>query len=197
MALTITQSDVMSALHNLMGHRVTPGGTEEDYERYVQDSFNYCWRYYRWAFSLKTAVIGDDGLLPDDFDYEGYRVFDGVTEVQLADTFSGTAGSALVWDTTENKYKLDPIAETTVTYQYQPPTLGETAVPFPSSMLIAEGATILAKEGSNPTRADIQQEWDKFHAKLDRLAGRADNAKSRRPVHYLDAAGTFVGDVGA
>lgn len=196
MALTITQDDVLNALHNLMGHRVNPSGTDDDYKRYIQDSFDYCWRYYKWTFSLKTATVADDGILPTDFDHEGFREFDGVTEIDLQDTVAGTSGSAIIWDTDEGRYKLEPAVATTVTYQYQPPTLGTTPVPFLSAMVVAEGATVLAKEAANPTRADIQQEWDQLHSKLDRLAGRAYNNRRRRPRNFHDVAGTFTGDVG-
>lgn len=196
MANTITQDDVLNSLHNLMGHRVNPGGTDDDLKRFVQQSFNYCWRYYKWNFSLKKATVGIDGLLPEDFDYEGYREFDSITEVELAETMGTTSGSALTWDDTTGRYKLDPVAETDVVYQTTPPTLGTDAVPFPSAQVVALGATIYAKQAENPTRADITQEWDTFHSELDRLVGRADFAKRRRPVHYLDVAGTYVGDVG-
>lgn len=199
MANTITQEDIMNSLHNLMGHRVAPGGVEDDYKRYIQSSFEYCWRYYKWGFSLKKATVDVDGLLPTDFDYEGYREFDGITEVDLATTLtSATAGSALIWDDTTQRYKLEPASACTVVYQYSPPTLDDgVAVPFPSAQIVALGATVYAKQADNPTRADITQEWDTFHSELDRLVGRADFAKRRRPVHYLDAAGTYVGDVGA
>lgn len=197
---TITQDDVLNALHNLMGHRVAPGGTDDDFKRYIQASFDYCWRYYKWAFSLKKDTVDVDGILPDDFDFEGYREFDGVSEVDLADTLStSNTGVAIKWDATEAKYVLDPATATTVVYQYAPPTLGteNEAVPFPSAMAVALGAMVLAKQGENPTRVDIQQEWDEWHSHLDRLVGRADNSKPRRPVHYLDVQGTYTGDVGA
>lgn len=200
MATRINQVDVMNALHNLMGHRVNPGGTDDDYKRYIQDSFDYCWRYYRWGFSLKTADVADDGILPEDFDYEGYREFNGVTEVTLGETIqTGNTGSAIIFDNTTGRYKLEPAVACTVVYQYEPPTLGsdETGyAPFPSAMTVAVGCTVLAKQGANPTRADVQQEWDSWHSRLDRLVGRADNAKPRRPQSYHDRAGTYVGNVG-
>lgn len=204
MANVINQVNVMSALHNLMGHRVAPGGTTEDYARYIQDSFDYCWRYYKWNFSLKKATVTVDAdgnaFLPSDFDYDGYRQFDGVTEIDLADTLSTSgSGSALVWDSTAGKYKLDPATACTVVYQTAPPTLGTNeagSAPFPSAMVVAIGCTVLAKQGANPTRADVQPEWDMFHSRLDRLVARSDNAKPRRPQSYHDKMGTFVGDVG-
>lgn len=201
MATVINQVDVMNSLHNLMGHRVNPGGTDDDYKRYIQDSFNYCWRYYRWGFSLKKATVAADGILPDDFDYEGYRAFDGVTEVSLEDTLStSNTGSAIIWDDTLSKYKLDPAVACTVVYQYTPPTLGTDAdgsAPFPSALAVAVGATVLAKRAENPTRADVQQEWDEWHSRLDRLVARSDNAKPRSPRSYHDKMGTYVGNVGA
>jgi hypothetical protein len=198
MANTINQVDVMNALHNLMGHRVNPGGTDADYQRYIQDAFNYCWRYYRWGFSLKKASVAADGLLPTDFDLEGYRAFNGVTEISLEDSMNGVSGSAVVWDTTTDRYKLDPAVACTVVYQYTPPTLGTDSngdAPFPSAAVVAIGATVLAKQGANPTRADIQQEWDMWHSRLDRLAGRADNAKPHTPRSYHDKVGSYVGRV--
>lgn len=196
----INQNDVMNALHNLMGHRTNPGGTDEDFKRYIQDSFDYCWRYYRWGFSLKKASVtidvDDKALLPEDFDYDGYRQFDGFTEVGLGDTLT-SGGSAVVWDDETNRYMLEPAIATTVVYQTAPPTLSpDTKVPFPSAMTVAIGATVLAKQGANPTRADIQQEWDMWHSRLDRLVARSDNTRPRRPTSYHDMMGSYVGNVG-
>ena len=195
MARTITQSDVLNFLHNQMGHRVNPGGTDDDLKRYTQEAFEYCWRYYKWTFSLKTGTIGDDGLLPEDFDYEGYRSFEAFTEQDLADPNS-TGTVAIVWDTDNSRYITSPVTESDITYQYEPPVLSDTGVPFPSVSVLAEGALIFAKRGENPTRADIQQEWDEWHSRLDRLVGRADNAKPRRPRSYHDVVGSYVGNVG-
>lgn len=183
MANTINQDDVMNALHNLMGHRVNPGGTDEDYQRYIQDSFDYCWRYYKWRWTTKVVTTAADGLLPDDFDPLGYY--------SDADTYDVT------WDYTESKYVLDPAEAVEITYQIIPPTIGETALPFPSAMVVAIGCTVLAKQADNPTRADIQQEWDMWHSRLDRLVGQAESNVVRRPTNYHDVAGTFPGDVGA
>lgn len=196
----INQNDVLNVLHNLLGHRVNPGGTDDDLKRYIQESFNYAWRYHKWNFSIKSAAVAIDGLLPTDMDYEGYREFDGLTETDLANV-SGTS-VAVQFDDTTGRYILEPVTATTVTYQYQPPTLGsggtiaEGAAPFPSARVIAIGALVYAKKGENPTRADVKQEWDLFHNELNKLAGRSYNAQRRSPVHYLDAAGTFVGDTG-
>lgn len=200
MAATINQANVLIALHNLMGHRVSPGGTDDDLKRFVQEGFNYCWRYYRWGFSLKSATIALDGLLPTDMDLEGYRKLGGITEVDLPTTLeTGNTGSAVIWDTATSRYKLTPAAAGNIVYQYTPPTLGADAsgsAPFPSAQVVALAASIYAKQAENPTRADIQQEWDLLHTELDRLAGRADNAKPRRPTSYHDKYGGYVGNVG-
>lgn len=186
MANTIDQVAVMNALHNLMGHRVSPGGTDEDYKRYIQDSFDYCWRYYKWVWSTKSVTTLADGILPDDFDPLGY--------------FSESANYTFTWDSSALKYVLSPAAAVTLTYQIMPPTLGTDAsgaAPFPSAMVVAIGATVLAKQGANPTRADVQQEWDMWHSRLDRLVGQAESNVSRSPRNRHSEAGTYVGNVGA
>lgn len=183
MATLINQVTVLTALHNLMGHRNAPGGTDEDLKRYVQASFDYAWRYYRWRWSLKTTTTSVTGVLPDDFDLDGYY--------SLADTFG------ITFNTTTNKLVLDPAAAVTLTYQMTPPTLTtDKFAPFPSAQVIALGATIYAKQAENPTRADVQQEWDMFHSELDRLVGRAYANTPRRPRNFHDVAGTFTGDIG-
>lgn len=184
MAHTITQEDVLNRLHNLMGHRVNPGGTDEDLKRWAQDGFDYCWRYYKWLWALKTTTTLDDGVLPEDFDLLGYY--------DLVDTYGVT------WDSTTSRLLLDPIAAETITYQMAPPTLDDTTpVPFPSARVVAMAALIYAKLSENPTRTDIQQEWDLLHSELDRLTGVAEAHRSHRPRNYHDVAGTFPGDVGA
>ncbi len=184
MANLINQVTVLTSLHNLMGHRVAPGGTDEDLKRYVQASFDYAWRYYKWRWTMKTATTLVDGVLPDDFDLDGYY--------DLADTYN------VEWDNTLQKLVLNPAAAVTLTYQMAPPLLVEDAfAPFPSSQVIALGATIYAKMAENPTRADVTQEWDMFHSELDRLVGRAYANQPRRPRNYHDLMGTYTGDVGA
>lgn len=206
MANTINQDDVLNVLHNQMGHRVAPGGTDTDLKRYVQEAFAYCWRYYKWTFSLKSGVVSAaDSLLPTDFDLDGYRLFDGVTEVNIDETLGVTGGTSLAiqWNSASSRYEVTPAldvagSDVSMIYQYAPPTLSSTvSAPFPSALTVAEAALVFAKMGENPTRADITQEWDLVHSLLDRLVGRADNNKPRRPRHYLDQAGTFVGDTGA
>jgi len=181
----INQEEVLDILHNQMGHRVNPGGTDADLKRYIQSSFDYCWRYYKWSFAQKTDSTDADGVLPLDFDLEGYY--------DLADTYD------VVWDSDLERIKLDGVEEVTeVNYQMAPPVLGDDgSAPFPSALVVAEGALIFAKLGENPTRADVSQEWDLFHSMLDRLVGYADKNRVRRPQNYHDVAGTYTGDVGA
>jgi hypothetical protein len=181
MAQTITQAEVLSFLHNQMGHRVDPGGTDDDLKRYVQAAFDYCWRYYKWRWTTKDVTTAVDGFLPDDFDPLGYY--------SVADTYDVT------YDYTANKYVLVPAAAVELTYQIIPPTLGDTGTPFPSASVVATGALIFAKQGENPTRADVQQEWDEFHSFLDRLVGQAESNVVRRPRNYHDLTGSFTGAV--
>lgn len=185
MAYLINQVDVMNRLHNLMGHRVNPGGTDEDLKRWVQDGFDYCWRYYKWGWAMKTVTTLADGVLPDDFDLDGYY--------SVADTYGVT------WDSATGKLILDPVVATSLTYQMAPPTLGTNAAgsaPFPSARVVAMAALIYAKMSENPTRADIQQEWDLLHSELDRLVGHSDRNRVRRPQNYLSVRGTYTGNVG-
>ena len=186
MGYLINQQEVLNFLHNQMGKRIPPGGTDDDLKRYIQAAFDYAWRYYRWPWALKTDDTEADGTLPTDFDLDGWY--------DLKDTYP------VIWDSATSKLKLDGVSEATeVVYQMAPPTLGTDAAgsaPFPSVAAIAEGALIFAKLGENPTRADVQQEWDMFHSLLDRLAARSDNNVSHRPRNYHDVAGTYTGDVG-
>lgn len=195
------KQDILTVLNNLMGRRSLASGTTEDLERYCQKAYDYAWRYYRWTFSLKSATIELDGdgvaWLPVDFDYDGYRVFEGITEIPLEDTLSSTTGSALEFDLTAGRYKLTPAATGSIVYQTIPPTINDTtSVPFPSIMTIALGALVWAKRGENPASVDTQQEWDTFHAELDRHVARAINNKGRRtPVNRHSITGTYTGDV--
>lgn len=185
MANLINQQTVLNSLHNLMGHRVNPGGTDEDLKRYIQHAFDYAWRYYKWRWSMKTGSTAQDGVLPDDFDLDGYY--------SVADLYN------VIWDANISKLRFDPAVEVPeFQYQIAPPTLGTDAsgsAPFPSSQVIALGATIYAKQADNPTRADVQQEWDMFHAELDRLVGRAYANTPRRPTNRHDVTGTHTGQV--
>lgn len=205
MAQTVNLVTVMTALNNLMGRRVVPQGTIEDLERYCQYAFDYSWRYYKWGFSLKQATLVADGggtvWMPEDFDIEGWRKFDSGTEVDITEIGTSTSSTefAIIYDSTEGRYKTQPALPGSMTYQTAPPTLeDEVNVPFPSAMTVAVGATVYAKQAENPTRADISQEWDEFHAELDRHVARSDtNRPRRRPRNFHDVAGTYTGDVGA
>lgn len=201
----INQVDVLKALNNLMGRRVLPGGEDADLKRYCQTAFDYSWRYYKWSFSMTSAtLVDDDGdfFLPTDFDLDGYRKFIGLTEVTGEEILTSTSSTvvALEWDVDAKRYKLNPGSAAQLIYQRTPPTLGTDTAgshPFPSAMTVAMGASIYAKSAENPTRADVQQEWDMFHAELDRHAGRADATKPRsRARNFHDKMGTFPGDVG-
>lgn len=186
MGYLINQQDVLNILHNQMGKRVPPGGTDDDLKRYIQEAFNYAWRYYKWEWAMKTDSTDADGVLPTDFDLDGY--------------FSDSDTYTVEWDNDAGVLKLADVTEATeITYQMAPPTLGTDAAgsaPFPSALVIAEGAVIFAKLGENPTRADVTQEWDIFHNMLDRLVGRATANRPRTPQNYLSVRGTFTGDVG-
>lgn len=187
MAYIINQNDVLNRLHNLMGKRVSPGGTNDDLKLYIQDSFDYCWRYYKWPFAMKNFTTLVDGLLPTDFDLDGYSSVN-------ASTYD------IRYDTATGRLILNPIGALTGTYQMAPPTLGSTiatSAPFPSAQVVALGALVFAKKAENPTRADVQQEWDLFHAELKKLAARSYNSARTRPTNFHDAAGTYPGDVGS
>lgn len=206
MANTVNQVTVLTALNNLMGRRVLPGGNQDDLKRYCQYAFDYAWRYYKWGFSLANASVVDDGsgnfYLPDDFDIDGYRFIQGgVTEVTIEEIASSNASNqvAIVYDAAAGKYKTSPGVALTLTYQVTPPTLVDNVdVPFPSAMTIAIGASIYAKQAENPTRADISQEWDEFHSELDRHVSRSFNNTPRRQIrNYHDKMGSYTGYTGA
>lgn len=204
---TINQVDVLTRLENLMGRRVASGGANDDLKRFCQEGFDYCWRYFKWSFALKTATLTADGdgdyLLPEDFDLDGYREFSTVTEIDLVETLgsSSTTSVALIYDEAKNRYKTTPAVADTMVYQKAPPTLGTDAAgthPFPSAMVVAEAAVIMSKQAENPTRADVTQEFDMLHTHLDRLAGMAFNNKPRRTArNFHDVNGTYTGDVGS
>jgi hypothetical protein len=210
MAQTITQTQTLLALSRMMGKRSIPTNADNaDWIDYCQTAFDYAWRYYKWDWSLRTVTVDlvNDPYLPEDFDIGGYRqatpTTDGeIKEVSLYDYArlpSGLRNFALQWDNTEGKYEvlsasgLDTIS---FTYQITPPTLDDdTPVPFPSAMTIGIGASIYAKQGENSTKADITQEWDEFHAELDRHVGRVDKAVPRLLNQNLqDEYNTYTGD---
>lgn len=201
----INQVNVLTALNNLMGRRALPGGEQEDLKRYCQEGFKYCWRYYKWGFSLATATLADDGngnfYLPEDFDYEGYRKFTSLVEVPLDEVVAttGSTNVAIEWDDTAKRYKLNPGSAAQLVYQRTPPTLGTDSAgsaPFPSAQVVGLAASVYAKQAENPTRADISQEWDLVHSELDRLVGRADAARPRSSIrNFHDKTGSFTGQV--
>lgn len=211
MAQTITQTDVLKALSRMMGKRNIPTqGTLDDWKDYCQTAFDYAWRYYKWDWSLRTITVdlSTDPYLPATFDLGGYRQAIGgvngdISEVTLLDYNrmpSGLRNYTLEYDIGEGQYKvLSKSGLTSIDFVYQiaPPTLDDiTAVPFPSAMTIGIGASIYAKQGENPTRADISQEWDEFHKELDRHVGRIGNNVVRSTnLNLQDAYGTYTGDV--
>ena len=192
------KQDILTVLNNQMGRRNLAQGTDDDLLRYCQFAYDYAWRYYRWTFSLKVADIAADGLLPTDFDLEGYRKFDGVTEITAEDGLTSTSGSYLEYDTALERYKLVPASAARIVYQAKPPTINDdTKVPFPAIDTLVMGALIRAKRGENPASVDTKQEWDAFHAELDRLVARAEANKVRSaPRNRHSVTGTFTGNVG-
>lgn len=206
MPTTISKTSALLALARMMGKRTIPQGVTSDWEDYIQFAFDYAWRYYKWSFSLKSASVAT--VMPDDFDIDGYRFAipnanGNVTEMSLIDfkTSGQNMNSfALEWDMTAGRYNIllgsQAAGGITIVYQVAPPTLSETGVPFPSAMTIGIGASIYAKQGENPTRADITQEWDEFHKELDRHVAHAERNKPRQyNINIQDFNGTYTGDV--
>lgn len=206
----ITQEDVLKNIARLMGMTILPQGDISDWEDYAQEAFNYAWRYYKWDWStrVKTIDLESDPYLPADFDAGGYREAVGTpdgayVEVNLMDfarTSANTRAFTLEYDTSTNRYmvktRLSGVPTMDFIYQAAPPKLGETPVMFPSAMTIALGAVIWAKQADNPTRADISQEWDAFHAELDRMTGRMEVNKTQGQARNLyDVQGTYFGDI--
>lgn len=205
----ITQNSMLIALSRMMGKRTLPQGDNLDWKDYIQTAFDYAWRYYKWDWTLRqtTVDLATTPYLPEDFDLGGYReavpTADGeITELTLSDYArqpSGLRTFALEFDTTENKYKVltkSGLSTISFVYQTEPPTIDEdSAVPFPSSMTVGIGASIYAKQGENPTRANIDQEWDEFHAELDRHVGRMERGRVRGTnLNLQDTFGTYTGD---
>lgn len=204
----IDQTAVLLSLNNLKGYRVAPGGEDTDFKRYIQYAFDYAWRYYPWSFSTRRYSLDlvNDPYMPEDFDIDGsYEPATNLSynwqKVALSDFDlydSGDYAFALQYDPVVNKYEIRSTSTgaLSIVYQTKPPTLAAgTMVPFPSAMTVALGAVIYAKMGDNPTRADVTQEWDQFHAELDRHVGRADKnrAPNRRRNRY-DIAGVGTGE---
>lgn len=204
----ITQLEMLTALSRMMGKRSLPQGDNTDWKDYVQTAFDYSWRYYKWDWTLRTVTVDlTDPYLPDDFDLGGYRqavptTDGGIVEVTLFDYAqqqSGMRTFALEFDSTANKYKVltkSGLSTIDFVYQIEPPTIDEdSSIPFPSAMTIGIGASIYAKQGENPTRANIDQEWDEFHAELDRHVGRMERGRVRNTnLNLQDDYGTYTGD---
>lgn len=213
---TINQTKVLTALSRMMGSRTLPQGDLTDWKDYCQTAFNYAWRYYKWDWSLRYATVdlSTDPYLPADFDIGGYRqaigTVDGdIVELTLLDYARRSTGQrvfALQYDTTVDRYKVlttSGLTSIDFVYQVAPPNLADVDattnqvinVPFPSAMTIGIGASIYAKQGENPTRADIDQEWDEFHAELDRHVGRVNtNIVRNTNLNLQDYYGTYTGD---
>ena len=210
MATTVNQATALLALARMMGKRILPNGNLEDWKDYIQFAFDYAWRYYRWGWSLRAVTIdlSTDPYMPADFDLDGYseplhNANGNVYKMDLGEfymTGQYINAYALEWDSTVNRYKViggTGLGALTVIYQVVPPTLGEADVPFPSAMTIGIGAAIYAKQGENPTRADVTQEWDEFHAELKRHVAHSENNKPRRTnVNLQDYNGTYTGNTG-
>lgn len=205
----ITQEDVLKNIARLMGMTIIPQGDLSDWEDYAQEAFNYAWRYYKWDWSVKVATVdlSNSPYLPSDFDPGGYREAVGTpdgayTEVNLMDfarSHADTRVFSLEYDEVGSRYKVNTRSSGVPTmdfvYQTAPPKLGDVPVMFPSALIIAIGATIWAKQADNPTRADISQEWDEFHAELDRHTGRMEVNKVQGQARNLyDVQGTYFGD---
>lgn len=195
----INKVTVLTVLNNLMGKVNQPSGTTADLERYCQEAFNYAWRYYKWSFSLKQAVVAADGVLPEDFDPDSFHAPIGgsVTYVPLADAYAASSGVyGIFWNSSTSRFNIYPAQALTIVYQPIPPTLSaDVNVPFPSAQVIAIGASIYAKSAANPTRADVSQEWDMFHDELDRLVARSYSANTpHKAKNRYDLYGIGTGE---
>ena len=109
---------------------------------------------------------------------------------------------AIEFDPSVDKYKArlgsQAAAGLDIIYQVEPPVIAssDTGILFPSAMTLAMGAAIYAKQGENPLRADVSQEWDEFHAELDRHVARSEKNKPQQMSKNLqDYYGTYTGDV--
>jgi hypothetical protein len=206
--MSFNQTEALLSLSRMMGSRVLPQGENLDWKDYVQAAFDYAWRYHKWDWSLRIATVNmtTDPYLPVDFDLGGYRQAMSdqngeLTEVKLIDYARTTATNvfALQYDPAKKQYKvLTRSTSGTIDFIYQitPPTLSaDVKVDFPAVMPIGIGASIYAKQGENPTRAEVSQEWDMFHAELNRLVARVDKNQPRNTnLNLQDAYGTYTGD---
>lgn len=201
----ITKEQILEATANLLGKTSLPNGELSDWERFAQDALDYCWRYHTWQWVLRKGNLVDvesagKAFLPEDADYFGYLQVDGSVVQSILDT--GTS-PYLQFDTTASRYEVvNGSIGADIVYSVEPPELTESAkILFPSAITVAIGATVLAKQGENPNKADISQEWDSFHVALDkhvavhernavRLPGKSVNRQTRQSV-----SGTHTGQV--
>lgn len=183
----IKKEDIMQSLANLLGKTSIPNGDLSDWERFAQASLDYCWRYHTWLWTLRkenTVADADNPdtviLMPQDIDYYGFVQVDGTTLQDILDTGNNPY---LQFNTSRGRYQIvGGTADIPVTYAVEPPELtDDVEIPFPSAVTIAIGATVLAKQGENPDKADISQEWDSFHVELDKhVANQQRNAPVRQ-----------------
>ena len=215
MANTIDMTSVLTALSRMMGKRTLPQGDLTDWEDYAQTAFDYAWRYYKWDWSLRYVNVDltNDPYIPADFDIGGYReampnqsnIYTEVTLQDYARLPAGLQKFALQFDPLTSRYQVltnSGLTSMDFVYQTAPPSLNDKDVSgsyipavFPSAMTIGMGASIYAKQGENPTRADISQEWDLFHKELNRHVGRvSQNVKRSLNLNLQDDYGTYTGD---
>lgn len=201
----ISKKELMDVTANLLGKTSLPGGNVEDWERFVQHSVDYAWRYHTWMWTLKRGVTelanGNKILMPEDFDYSSYRRFDGQEEQSILDAGSGIY---LQFDNASGRYEvINGEDGVEVVYQVAPPSIDD-GVYFPSAITLGIGASVIAKQGENPNKADISQEWDSFHVELDKHAAVHDKSSPRqrtslrsvdRPTRH-SSLGTFTGKAG-
>ena len=190
----ITKKDIMDAGANLLGkYGGTVSGEVSDWERFAQAGLDYCWRYHEWLWTLRrgdTQLINGKYYMPNDFDYSGHRSFAAGSEASIYD---GGTGVYLQYDPTEERYEVVNGAAVSLIYQVEPPELTDTVkIPFPSALTVAMAMMIYAKNGENPDRADISQEWDIVHVELDKLVAPEEKNKPRRRARTRqEVYGTF------
>ena len=200
----ISKEELMTVTANLLGKTSLPGGDVGDWERFVQHSVDYSWRYHTWLWTLKRGVTeltnGNKVLMPEDFDFSSYRAFEGQQEESPLDLGSGFY---LQLDHESGRYEvINGSEDMAVVYQVKPPEIS-AGVYFPSAVTLAIGASVIAKQGENPNKADISQEWDSFHVELDKHAAVHDKSAPRQraniqPVNRItrqSSIGAFTGKV--
>lgn len=202
----ITKDEILNAIANLLGKTSLPNGELSDWERFAQASLDYCWRYHTWEWVLKKGELVDKdsagkSYLPNDADYYGFLRVNGAQLSSIID--AGASSQYLQFDTSVNRYEVvNGIIGDPIVYGVEPPELtAEAQIPFPSAITVAIGATVLAKQGENPTKADITQEWDSFHVELDKHVASHEKNMPRRPAQSVNrptrqsVSGEFTGRV--